>query len=136
MAKEKIVPAPDADSKPFWEACRDHKLKFQKCAACGEVRWPASILCPQCHCRDARWIEASGRGIIHTFVVYHQVFNPAFKDQIPYVVAVVELEEGPRLLTNIVDSPPESLSCDLPVEVVWDDISEEFSLPKFRPLPG
>ena len=134
MSVEKILPAPDADSKPFWDGCREHRLKFQQCAACGEVRWPPSILCPQCHSQDTRWMEASGRGTIYTFAVYHQAFHPAFKGKLPYVVAVVKLDEGPMLLTNLVGRPPDSLACEMPVQVEWDDISEEYSLPKFRPI--
>ncbi|MCB2190884.1 MAG: Zn-ribbon domain-containing OB-fold protein [Deltaproteobacteria bacterium] len=134
MTVEKIVPMPDADSKPFWEGCREHQLKFQQCVACGEVRWPPSILCPQCHSQQTKWIEASGRGSIYTFAVYHQPFHPAFKDKLPYVVGVVKLDEGPMLLTNIVGCSPDSLACDMPVRVEWDDITQECSLPKFRPL--
>ena len=67
-------------------------------------------------------------------MVYHQAFHAAFKDKLPYVVAVVRLAEGPMLLSNIVGCPPESLACDMPVRVTWDDLSEEFSLPQFRPL--
>lgn len=134
MSVEKILPTPDADSKPFWDGCRDHQLKFQQCAACGEVRWPPSILCPTCHSQDTRWIEASGRGAIYTFAVYHQAFHPAFEGKLPYVVAVVRLDEGPMLLSNIVQCPHESLACGMPVKVAWDDISGELSLPKFRVL--
>jgi len=134
MPLHKLLPTPDADSKPFWEGCRDHKLRFQKCTACGEVRWPPSILCPRCHSQDTQWIESSGRGTIYTFVVYHQAFHPAFKEKLPYVVAVVQLEEGPMMITNIVGCPPESLECEMAVQVAWDDVSEEFSLPKFQPL--
>ena len=129
---EKLLPKYDADSKPFWEGCREHRLMFQKCGACGEVRWPPSLICPHCHARETRWIESAGRGAIHTFAVYHQAFHPAFKEALPYVVAVVRLEEGPMILTNIIGSPPESLECEMPVQVVWEDVSEEFSLPKFK----
>ncbi len=132
MSVDKLVPTPDADSKPFWDGCRDHQLKFQKCSDCGEVRWPPSIICPRCHSRDTQWIEASGRGAIHTFAVYHQAFHPAFKDKLPYVVAVVRLDEGPMMLTNVVGCPPESLECEMAVQVAWDDVSDECSLPKFQ----
>ena len=132
MPYQELLPTPDADSKPFWQGCREHKLRFQKCVACGEVRWPPGILCPKCHCRDAQWIESKGRGVIYTFAVYHQAFHPAFRDKLPYVVAIVELEEGPMLFSNIVQAPPESLQCDMPVEVVWDDVGGDCSLPKFR----
>jgi uncharacterized OB-fold protein len=134
MSGERILPMPDADSKPFWQGCYEHELRFQQCAACGEVRWPPSILCPGCHSQETRWIKASGRGTVYTFAVYHQAFHPSFKGRVPYVVAVVRLEEGPMLLTNIVGCPPEAVACDMPVQVAWDDLSEEYSLPQFRPL--
>ena len=133
MSIQDLIPIPDADSKPFWEGCREHKLRFQKCPSCGEVRWPPSILCPQCHERDTEWIEASGKGVLYTFTVYHQVFHPAFKGKTPYVVAIVELEEGPMIFSNIVGASPDSLACDMPLEVVWDDVTEDCSLPKFQP---
>ena len=134
MAMPKPIPTPDADSRPFWEACRQHKLVFQKCNNCGHVRWPAAIICPQCHSQDCRWIESAGKGSVYTFTVYHQAFDPAFKDELPYVTAVVELAEGPMLLSNIVDCDRADLRCDMPVEVVWDDVSEDCTLPKFRPV--
>ena len=134
MSFDKLVPMPDADSKPFWEGCRGHKLMFQKCRECGEVRWPPGILCPECHSQQAQWMESGGKGTVYTFAVYHQAFHPAFKEHLPYVVAVVELAEGPMLVTNIVGCPPESLACELPVQVTWDDVSDEFSLPKFQPV--
>jgi uncharacterized OB-fold protein len=136
MSSDPLLPTPDADGRPFWEGCRAHKLRFQKCTACGEVRWPPAIICPRCHSREAEWIESQGRGTIYTYAVYHQAFHPAFKKKLPYVVAVVQLDEGPRLLTNIVGCPPESLDCEMKVQVAWDDVSDEFSLPLFQPLPA
>ena len=132
----RLVPTPDADSLPFWEACRDHRLTFQKCSDCGDVRWPPAFLCHECHSRDAEWIESGGRAKIYSYVVYHQAFHPSFKGRLPYVVAVVELDEGPMMLTNIVGCAPDSLSCDMPVQLVWDDVSDDFCLPQFTPIQG
>jgi len=92
------------------------------------------MICPLCYSRDTQWIVASGKGKVYTFVVYHVAYHPGFKDDVPYVVAVVELEEGPHLLTNIVGCKPDEVRCDMPVEVTWEDITEEFSLPQFRPI--
>ncbi len=75
---------------------------------------------------------ASGKGKIYSYVVYHVAFHPAFKGDLPYVTAVIELAEGPRMLSNVVGSDPRELRCDMPVEVVWDDVTDEFSLPKFK----
>jgi len=134
MGKGTLLPQPTADTRGFWEGCKERKLLFQQCEACGHVRWPPSILCPVCHSFETRWIEASGKGRIHTFVVYRVAFHPAWKGKVPYITAVVELEEGVRLPTNIVDVPPEGLSCDMPVEVVWEETGEGFFVPRFRPV--
>ncbi len=131
MGGEVLVPQPTGDTKEFWEGCKGKKLLFQQCEACGHVRWPPSCLCPVCHSLEARWIDSSGRGKIYTFTVYHVAFHPAWKEKVPYITAVVELEEGPRLLTNVVDADPQTLSCDMPVEVVWGKAGEYF-VPRFR----
>jgi uncharacterized OB-fold protein len=134
MEYKKPLPKPNDDNRLFWEGCREHQLRFQKCGDCGHVRWPPSIICPICYSDNTDHITAGGRGTIFSFVVYHTAFHPAFEDDLPYVVAIVELEEGPRLLTNIVSCSHDELRCELAVEVVWDDITEDFSLPKFSPL--
>ena len=133
MEYQKPLPKVNADTKPFWDACRNHELRFQKCTECGHVRWPPSILCPLCYSNKTEWIHASGKGTVFSFVVYHKAFHPGFEADLPYVVAIVELQEGPYFLTNIVGCDPGEMSCEMPVDVVWEDITEEFSLPKFRP---
>ncbi len=135
MAYAKPLPQPNPDTKPFWDTCRQHELRFQKCLSCGHVRWPASIICPRCYSKEARWIKSNGKGIVYTYTVYHQVFHKAFEKDVPYVTAIIELEEGPHFLSNIVDCSPEEVYCDMPVEVIWEDIDEAFSLPKFKPVP-
>ena len=133
MSGEVLVPQPTGDTREFWEGCKEKRLRFQQCVACGHVRWPPSNLCPVCHSFETKWIEASGKGKIHTFTVYHMAFHPAWKDKTPYITAVVELKEGPKLLTNIVDADPSQLTCDMPVEVVWEGAGEYF-VPRFRVL--
>lgn len=129
----KPLPNLNGDNKQFWAGCKVHELRFQRCQACGHIRWPASILCPICHSREMNWIVSQGKGKVYSFAVYHMAYDPGFEKDLPYVVADVELEEGPRLLTNIVDCPPDEVRCEMPVEVTWEDITEEFSLPKFKP---
>ena len=136
MDNQRPLPLINGDTKTFWDGCRDHLLKFQKCRECGHVRWPPSIICPKCHAQGSEWILSSGRGKIHSYVVYHQAFHPAFKEKLPYVVAIVELAEGPRILSNIVGSPHDQLRCDLAVSVTWEDVTEEVSLPLFRRSHG
>jgi len=130
----KPLPEVNGDNNEFWSGCKAHELRFQKCSNCGHVRWPPSILCPACHSHETDWIVSCGKGTIYSFIIYHVAYHEGFKDDVPYVVADVQLEEGPRLLTNIVDCPHENLACDMPVQVVWDDVTEEFSLPKFKPI--
>ncbi|HIE17640.1 MAG TPA: Zn-ribbon domain-containing OB-fold protein [Dehalococcoidia bacterium] len=132
MTYRKPLPQPNADTKPFWDGCKQHQLRFQKCRDCQYVRWPPSIICPRCHSQDTEWIVASGRGRVYTFAVYHQAFHESFREDLPYITAIIELEEGPHLLSNIVGCNPREVKCDMPVEVVWEDITEEFTLPKFR----
>jgi len=133
MATEKPLPQVNPDTQPFWDGCKAHELRFQKCMDCGHVRWPPSMICPECHAAQAEWIAAGGKGAVYTYAVYHRAFHPAFKDDLPYVAAVVELEEGPHLLTNIIGCKPEAVRCDMPVVVAWEDVTDEFSLPKFKP---
>lgn len=134
MSYKKPLPQPNPDTKPFWNGCRKHELRFQKCRNCSHVRWPPSIICPMCYTQGTEWIRAGGRGKIYTFVVYHQAFHKAFENDLPYVTAIIELEEGPRLLSNIVGCRPQDVRCGMPLEVTWEDINEEFSLPKFKPI--
>lgn len=134
MTHQKPLPQTNADTKPFWDGCKEHQLRFQKCRNCGHVRWPPSIICPMCYSPETGWMVASGKGKTYTFVVYHHAFHKAFENDLPYIVAIVELEEGPHILTNIVGCSLEEVRCDMPVEVTWEDITEEFSLPKFKPV--
>ena len=133
MRYEKPLPHPNADTKPFWDGCKEHQLRFQKCRRCQHVRWPPSILCPRCYSRDTEWILACGKGKLYTYTVYHQALDESFKNDLPYVAAIVELDEGPHLLTNIVGCNHDRIECDMLLEVVWEDINEAFTLPKFRP---
>ena len=134
MSYDKPLPSINSDNKPFWEGCRLHELRFQQCADCGHVRWPPAIICPECHSTETAWLFSRGIGKVYTFVIYHAPFHPAFVADLPYVVAVVELDEGPHLLTNIVGCRPEDVTCDMPVQVTWDDVTDEVTLPKFKPL--
>lgn len=134
MSYDKPLPKPNADTKPFWEGCRRNQLRLQKCQHCDHIRWPPSIICPMCHSMETEWIVASGKGMIYSYVVYHVAFHPAFEGNLPYVTAVVKLAEGPHILTNIVGCDPSELNCDMQVEVVWDKGSQEFNLPKFKPV--
>jgi len=129
----KPVPVPTEDSKPYWEGCKRQELLIQRCRDCGHYRFPASGLCPKCMSTDTEWAKVSGRGTVYSWTIFHYLYHPAFAQDIPYNVAIVELEEGPRLHTNIVGCRNEDIYIGMPVEVVFEDISEEIALPKFRP---
>jgi len=134
MPYDKPLPKINADNRPFWEGCRRHELRFQQCAECGHVRWPPSDRCPDCLSGNTDWLIASGTGRVYTYAVYHVSYHPGFAGDLPYTVAVVVLDEGPRLLTNIVGCQPGEVRCDMPVEVTWTDVDEQVSLPQFRPV--
>jgi hypothetical protein len=134
MPNEKPLPKLNGDNTPFWEGCRLHELRFQQCKDCGHVRWPPSALCPQCHSTEISWLISKGIGSVYTFAVYHAACPPGFAADVPYTVAVVALDEGPHILTNIVGCRPEEVRCDMPVEVHWEDIDERITLPKFKPF--
>jgi len=122
-------------SRPYWQALREGRLVFQRCG-CGHAWLPARTECPAClasAASNARWEQASGRGTLVSWVVYHTAYHPAFESRLPYNVALVQLEEGPRLLTNIVDGP-EALTAevaDAPVElkIEWEG---DLALARFR----
>lgn len=130
---ERPLPDTTGEMAPFWEAARRHHLVVERCMGCGTFRFPARDLCSRCLSREAEWAPVSGRGAIFSFAVMHQIYHPAFADAVPYAVVVVELEEGVRLVSNVVDCPLDALRIGLPVEVVFEAVTPEVTLPKFRP---
>jgi uncharacterized protein len=134
MARESKKPLPhlDEENRWFWEACARHELYLQRCPTCDELRFYPRALCPSCLGKDVDWVRASGRGKVYTYTVTYQNQAPGFRDELPYVMAIVELDEGPRLLTNVVDSKPDAVSIGMPVEVVFDDVNESLAIPKFK----
>ena len=133
MKLAKPLPKINADTQTFWEGCRQHVFRIQKCGDCGHLRWPPAFLCPNCLSKNTQWITASGRGTVYSYAVYYVAFDPAFQEDLPYVVALVALEEGPHILSNIVGCDPHKVICDMPVEVIWNEATESVTLPKFRP---
>ncbi|MGH7918100.1 MAG: Zn-ribbon domain-containing OB-fold protein [Candidatus Binataceae bacterium] len=129
----KPLPHLDEESRPWWEAIKRHELYIQKCRDCGELRYYPRALCTNCLSSRVEWIKCNGGGKIYTFTVTNQNQSAGFRDSLPYVMAYVELDEGLRMLTNIVDCPPEQVKIGMPVEVVYDDATPEVTLVKFRP---
>jgi uncharacterized OB-fold protein len=131
---EKPLPRPSEDSAPYWEAAHKGELQMQKCGDCGHVRFPPSLLCPRCLSDEAEWTKLSGRGKVYSWIVIHQSQHPAFNADTPYNVAIVELEEGPRLHTNIVGCANEEIHIGMPVEVVFERVSDDTAMPRFKPV--
>ena len=129
----KPLPIINEETKPYWEYCQKHELRMQKCTQCGHIRFPISILCPQCHSMDSQWEKLSGKGSIYSYTVYRVAYHPAFKNDIPYVVAIIQLDEGPRMESNIIGCKPENVKIEMRVEVSFEDVTAEVSLPKFKP---
>jgi uncharacterized OB-fold protein len=132
---KKPLPRVDEENRWFWEACARHELYLQKCAACGTVRYYPRALCTQCLSAKTTYVRASGRGTIYTYTVTHQNQAPGFRDELPYVMAYVQLDEGPRVLSNVVHTPVDQVSIGLRVEVVFEDVDEEMAIPKFQRVP-
>jgi uncharacterized OB-fold protein len=130
----KPLPAIDELTRPFWEAAKRHELVLQRCKECGTYRYPPGENCPECLSFNLEWTKVSGRGKIFTWTVFHRVYHPGFTNDVPYAVVAIDLEEGPRMTSNVVDCKPEDLEIGMAVEVVFEDMSDEISLPKFRPV--
>ena len=129
----KPIPVPSHESRPYWEALREHKLTMPRCEDCGHRWFPPSLLCPKCRSRKVGWKQVSGRGKVFSFVNFHRTYHKGFADERPYCVAVIELEEGPRMISNVIGIAPDKVACDMSVEVVFEDIAGTATLPKFKP---
>jgi uncharacterized OB-fold protein len=130
---KKPLPRVDEESKGFWEACARHELYLQRCRSCAALRYYPRALCPRCLADDTDWVLSSGKGSVYTYTVTYQNQAPGFREELPYVLAYVELDEGVRMLTNIVDCAPEEVRIGMPVQVTFEDVSDGVSLPRFKP---
>ena len=133
MAYDKPRPNEGLVSEPYWEAAREHRLMAQKCQQCGGLWAPPTAVCETCLSGDLEWIELSGKGRVWSYIIMHQLYYPAFADDIPYNVAVIRSDEGPKFVTNLVGIRNEDIRVDMPVEVVFEDADEDLTLPKWRP---
>ena len=130
----KPIPGVDEDTKPFWDFAKKHELRMHKCNNCGQFYYPPSSMCPHCQNWGSEWVKLSGKGEIYSFIVVRRATNPAFAKEIPYVVAIILTQEGTRMISNVVGINPENVKIGMPVEVVFEDATEEFTLPKFKPV--
>jgi uncharacterized protein len=130
----KPLPTISELNRPYWDGLKRHELRLQKCAGCSTIWSPPAPLCPQCWSRDLVWTQLSGRGRVNSWVVFHQSYFRGFDADLPYNVTEVELDEGPRLLTNLVGIANDQIRAGMPVEIVYDDMTDAITLAKFRPL--
>ena len=132
----KPVPSPQGESDFYWEKAKQRELWLRKCNSCGKAYFYPRDISPCCFSRDTSWMKASGKARLYTFGIVHRPTDPSFRDDTPYVNAIVELEEGPRMPTNIVgiENPlPENLNIGIALEVTFEDITDTIALPKFKP---
>jgi uncharacterized OB-fold protein len=125
------VPTITPEAAPYWEGARRGKLLLQRCGACGALRFYPRTLCPSCWSDRVEWTEASGRGSVHSFTVIHRAPTPAFASQVPYVVALIDLQEGPRMMANVIGDGARDLRIDDAVRVTFEQRAGGFMLPQF-----
>ncbi|MBK8308216.1 MAG: OB-fold domain-containing protein [Gammaproteobacteria bacterium] len=135
-AYDKPLPVLEGLSGEFYAWCRQGELRFQRCTDCGTFRHVPRELCAQCNSFAWEWARSSGRGTVYTWTVVQRALHPAFANDTPLAPVVVEMEEGVRLLGNMVDCAPQELVIGLPVEVEFEAVTPEVSLPRFRRRPG
>jgi len=128
---KKPIPTITDELRPFFAAAKRHELVVQRCRGCGAYRFPPRELCSSCLSREADWVPVSGRGEIFSYNVMHQVYHPGFADAVPYAVVVVRLDEGAKMTSNLVGVKPEDIRIGMRVHVVFEDITDEVTLPKF-----
>jgi uncharacterized OB-fold protein len=127
------MPMADAITLPWWEAAAEHRLVVQRCTACGHTRLPPAPVCSACRSDQAEWKQVSGLGEVYTYTIVHR---PIAADQeLPWMIAVIALDDagGVRIISNVVGAQPEDLRVGLPVELVWEDMSADLAVPRFRP---
>lgn len=136
MELERPLPQPmTPEAQPYWDGLKEHKLMLPTCDDCGKSFFYPRIACPHCHSRHISWRQASGKGRLYAFEIAYRSLNPAFKIKPPYILAMIELEEGPRMMSNLIniEPNPQVVKCDTPVEVVFEKLTDEVTIPLFQP---
>ena len=130
---ERPLPQPTPETQHYWDGVKAGELRLQRCGDCDHVYFPARPFCPACSSRDVNWFTASGKGTLFSYVINHRA-PKGF--EAPYIIAVVQLEEGPRMMSNLVDcaQTPDELEIDMPLEVTFIKATDEISIPQFRPV--
>lgn len=129
---KKPLPVMEGTSGEFYKHCRNHELRFQRCTKCGKWRHVPRDMCAECGSWEWEWAKSNGRGKVFTWTVVNLPMHPAFAEEVPYAITLIELEEGPRIVSRVVDVAPQDIRMDMPVELFFEDVTPEISLPKFR----
>lgn len=134
-ASSKPLPRPISPevTRPFWEAAKRHELVMPRCTTCDHLFFYPRSECPRCLSSHLEWVRVSGRGRLHTYTIVYQPANAAFRDDTPYIYAVVQLDEGPRMVSNVVQCDLDAVKVDMPLEAIFDDVTPECTLVKFKP---
>ena len=132
----KPLPPFTEETRKFWEGCKAEKLLIQRCRQCGVYQFYPRTICHHCLSGEVEWVESTGRGTVHTFTFVNRPYFESFDPDVPYAIAVIELEEGVRMLSNIIDCAPGEVSIGAKVKVVFDHVTPEITLPKFRLVKG
>ena len=127
------LPTPEPETQPFWDAARDGKLLIKRCGACTKPHFYPRPFCPFCWSADVEWEEASGGATLYTWSVVHRNDLPPFPERVPYVAAVVDLDEGPRMMTNVVECDHDALKIGMPLQVTFERRTDDVTVPVFRP---
>ncbi|MGZ8734536.1 MAG: Zn-ribbon domain-containing OB-fold protein [Acidimicrobiia bacterium] len=127
------LPSPDLETQPFWDAAKEGRLLIRHCTACDEYHFYPRPFCPSCWSEAVEWFDASGRATLYTWSVVYQNDLPPWPARVPYVAAVVDLAEGPRMQTNVVECEFDALADGMELEVVFQATSEDVTIPVFRP---
>lgn len=133
IAAKPLRPNITAVNRPFWEGCGQGELRIQRCASCARLRYPAGPICPNCLSADTKWECVSGDGTVFSFVVFHRAYHPSREGKVPYAVALIELAEGPIMLSNVVDADLSTLAVGQPVKVAFDRVDQDLTIPVFKP---
>jgi uncharacterized OB-fold protein len=129
---DRPIPAADGVSSTYWEAGSRRELLIQRCPACGHLQHYPRAMCTECG-EDPEWLPASGRGTVHTFTIIRQNYARPFRDELPYVVAIIELEEGPKMMSSVTGIAADDVRIGMPVEVYFEPAADKIGVPFFRP---
>ena len=127
------MPSIEQETKPFWDGCKRRELLLQRCTSCTNFQYYPRGCCANCYSFDLEWVKSAGKGTVYTYTLTYRTSDPTFRGRTPYALAYVELDEGVRMLTNIVECDPQSVKIGMPVEVTFEDVSPEIAIPVFKP---